>query len=182
MKTTLSNAQFVDPTYNLKYYGSIINLDNFFGPIKIYNNTFTSNVLKYSSCEVATAMDTATYAGTDKYAVYGSTKSVLQIRSLISVVTHYHRFEMVENVFTGNSGTKGIIMLDFHARSNFPVYIVGNSFNQNAGYIDSNVIFIRARGKDTQVVGSLVPTNDANLYCVGYHFESNVFNNNFGCS
>lgn len=40
-------------------------------------------------------------------------------------------------------------MLDFHARTDYPVYIVGNTFTQNAGYIDSNVLFIRSRGKNT---------------------------------
>lgn len=90
-------------------------------------------------------MSSATFAGTDNYSIYG-TKSQLQIRSLISIVSHWHKFELIENTFTQNSGTKGIIFLDFYPRTNYPVYIGGNVFTQNAGYIDSNVIFIRARG------------------------------------
>lgn len=65
---------------------------------------------------------------------------------MISVVQHKHKFELAENTFTQNSGTKGIIYLDFFERTNTPVFIVGNTFTQNAGYLDSNVIFIRARG------------------------------------
>lgn len=63
-------------------------------------------------------MDTATFAGTasDKYSIYG-TKSVLQIRSLISVINHNHKFELIENIFNQNSGTKGIVYLDFKART-----------------------------------------------------------------
>jgi hypothetical protein len=40
MKTSTSTPQFVDPAYKMKYYGSILDLDTFFGPVKIYANTF----------------------------------------------------------------------------------------------------------------------------------------------
>lgn len=57
--------------------------------------------------------------------------------------------EIIGNTFEANSGTKGIIYLDMKPRSYYPVYIAGNTFTKNAGYIDSNVIFIRARGSNT---------------------------------
>ena len=38
----------------MKYYGTVIDLENYFGPITLHNNTFSSNVLKYQSCDVAT--------------------------------------------------------------------------------------------------------------------------------
>ena len=89
MKTVSTSATFVDPTYNMKFYGTILDLDNYFGPIKLYRNTFSNNVLQYSSCNTATAMNSAIFSGTDNYPVYG-TKSQLQIRSLLSVIYHYH--------------------------------------------------------------------------------------------
>lgn len=165
----------------MQYYGTILSLDGFFGPIKIHGSVFTGNALKYSSCDLATSMNTATFSGTDNYSIFG-TKSVLQIRSIISVTKHKHRFELVENSFTGNSGTKGIIFLDFYERANYPVYITGNVFTRNAGYIDSNVLYIRARGGASQDVYSLTPNSNANLFCTGYHFELNTFTNNMGCS
>lgn len=86
------------------------------------------------------------------------------------------------NTFTGNSGTKGIIFLDTYPRTYYPVVIGSNTFTQNAGYLDSNVIFIRARGDVAQTVTTTIPNSNANLFCTGYHFESNTFTNNFGCS
>lgn len=145
MKSSLSTTRFVDPSYNMQYYGTILDLDSFPGHVLLYGNTFTSNVLQYSSCNLATTMDSSTNSGTDNYSIYG-TKSVMQIRSLISVVDHWLKFEMLGNTFTGNSGTKGIVYLDMKPRTYFPVVIGGNTFTKNAGYIDANVIMIRARG------------------------------------
>ena len=47
MKFTSTAAIFVDPVYKMNYYGSVIDLDGFFGPIKLNGNTFSSNILKY---------------------------------------------------------------------------------------------------------------------------------------
>ena len=86
----------------------------------------------------------------------------------------------MSNVFTGNSGTKGIVYLDMYERDTDPLFILDNTFTNNAGYIDSNVIFIRARtNKDLY---GMVPNDDTELFCTGYHFEDNKFYNNFGCS
>ena len=62
------------------------------------------------------------------------------------------------------------------------MFIGRNAFTQNAGYIDSNVIFIRARATAGQDPSYTLPSSNTNLYCMGYHFESNIFKNNFGCS
>lgn len=72
-------------------------------------------------------MDSSTNLATDRFGVYG-TKTDLQIRSLISVIKHRHIFHVVENTFSSNSGTKGIMFLDFLQRLNYPVYISGNTF------------------------------------------------------
>lgn len=72
-------------------------------------------------------MSTSTFMGTDHYSIFG-TKNNLQIRSLISVVNHWHKLELVENTFTQNSGTKGIVYLDLYPRTYYPVYVTGNTF------------------------------------------------------
>lgn len=87
--------------------------------------------------------------------------------------------EFLSNTFTGNSGTKGIIFLQLPERKVYPVVFGSNTFTKNAGYMDSNVIFIRAKGTS---VTTATPNTNSNLFCSGYHFESNVFTNNFGCS
>jgi hypothetical protein len=90
------------------------------------------------------------------YTTYGSTKTLLQIRSLLSIVGHGYKLEILGNTFTGNSGTKGIIYIDSYDRNPsinpWPIVIGGNTFTKNGGYIDSNVIYIRARGASTDSV------------------------------
>jgi hypothetical protein len=82
----------------------------------------------YASCTVAPNMDAGSSSGyTDNYSRYG-TKSYLQIRSIISIVNHDHILEIMENTFTSNSGTKGIIYLDMMPRTTYPVFIGGNTF------------------------------------------------------
>ena len=55
----------------MQYYGTILDLENFFGPIKLHSNTFTNNALTYDSCDLAANMDTVTFAGVDNYPPYG---------------------------------------------------------------------------------------------------------------
>ena len=100
---------------------------------------------------------------------------------MISIVSHKYHIELIENTFKYNSGIRGIINIDSHERTAVPIYIAGNTFTQNAGYIDATVLFIRARGGVSQDVYTLAPGN-TNLFCTGYTFSRNTFTNNFGCS
>eukprot|EP00347_Sterkiella_histriomuscorum_P016469 403353061 len=179
LKQSQQYATWVDPSYKLQYYGSIIDFDNFLGPISITGCTFQKNILKYDNCDAANYMNTNQNLLTDKYPSYG-TKSKVQIRSLISIVNYQdYKFDLIENQFYNNTGTKGIIYLDFKPRtSQGSVLIASNQFSMNAGYLDSNVIFIRARATS---IYAQIPSS-GNLFCTGYHFESNTFYRNFGCS
>lgn len=58
--------------------------------------------------------------------------------------------------------------------------IAHNTFTKNAGYLDASAVYVRARGRNGVSVYSTTP-DDANIFCVGYHFESNTFTENFGC-
>jgi hypothetical protein len=51
LKTAINYPNFVDPNYKLKYSGSVVNLVDFYGEVLLQGNTFTSNVLKYTSCD-----------------------------------------------------------------------------------------------------------------------------------
>ena len=88
-KTTQAYANWVDPTYKLQYQGSVIDLVGFRGHVKLIGNTFTGNTVKYTSCDAAANMDSSSKSSSykDKYPSYG-TKSVLQIKSIISIVNH----------------------------------------------------------------------------------------------
>ena len=73
-------------------------------------------------------MDSNSKAFTDHYSNLGS-KTVIQIKSLISVTNHAYRFDLLGNVFTGNTGTKGIIYLDMLDRASaYRVLIAHNKF------------------------------------------------------
>jgi hypothetical protein len=129
----------------------VLDLINFQGNVWLESNTFTSNVLRYGSCDVADDMASGDalnlHAANDRYPNYSGSKNRLQIRSLISIIGHVHTIEIVKNTFDKNSGTKGIIYLDTHHRSaDNPVVIAHNTFTRNAGYLDASVIYIRARG------------------------------------
>ena len=98
MKTQTSEAYKVDPSYKMKYYGTILDLESFFGPVFIHTSTIQNNFLRYTSCDVAAKMSSNTFSGTDNYSLYG-TKTDLQIRPLISIIKHKHKFQLIENTF-----------------------------------------------------------------------------------
>jgi len=125
-------------------------------------------------------MASSTNANADNYPSLG-TKSALQIRSLISIVRHWHKFELLGNTLTANTGTKGPVYLDFYPRTYHAAVIADNTFTRNGGYLDGNVIFVRARGANGVDVFSETPSA-GNLFCTGYRFEGNAFTNNLGCS
>jgi hypothetical protein len=123
---------------------------------------------------------------------------------VISIVNHRGTVDLVRNTFSKTGGTKGIIYLDLKHRTNVRrAFIVNNNFYDNSGYIDSSVIFIRARAPiergtvysrvpyepgngNISPLGTLTATADSQpdtqYYCTGYHFESNIFQRNIACA
>lgn len=121
------------------------------------------------------------FAGSDSYSSYG-TKSVYQIKSLISIVDHNRQVAITSNSFTGCTGTKGLIYLDMnHVSASARAVIASNTFTQNAGYLESNVIFLRARGPVQATSLYLDTPSSTTPYCSGYLIQGNTFNSNFGC-
>ncbi|CDW79966.1 UNKNOWN [Stylonychia lemnae] len=183
LKSRTSGANYVDPSYKLQYYGSIVDLDNFLGHIKITGSYFYKNTLKLDTCDVAFDMDQNILPLSDPYPSFGSTKSALQIRSLISI-TNYddYQLDIIGNDFQKNTGTKGIIYIDsLPITLQGRVLIASNTFTLNAGYIDNSVLYIRARGPFGGSVYDMIPSY-GNLFCTGYQIERNTFSKNFGCS
>ena len=62
-------------------------------------------------------METTTPPADTLYTIYGGTKNYLQITSVISVVNFKYRFTLTKNTFQYNSGTKGVVYLDFKPRT-----------------------------------------------------------------
>ena len=67
------------------------------------------------------------------------------MKQLITIVNHDYELDILGNVFSQNSGVRGIIYLDIKDRVKYRTLIAHNKFTGNAGYFESNVIFIRAR-------------------------------------
>lgn len=104
-----------------------MDLSGFNGDVVFSANILSNIGVLYSSCSVATAMATP-FAGTDSYSSYG-TKSVYQIKSLISIVDHSRQVAITSNSFTGCTGTKGIIYLDMnHVAGAARAVIASNTF------------------------------------------------------
>ncbi|CDW74791.1 UNKNOWN [Stylonychia lemnae] len=183
MKDVLTYPSKVDPKFKLKYQGFILDLDEFNGPITFNNNSLQNNLIMYESCKTAWYLDQmTTNPAVDNFTVYG-TKTDFQTKSWISIVNHGDwPIYIIKNSIQHNTGVRGVIYLDFGARtSNSPVLIAQNDFKLNGGFIDTTVINIRARGKDSQDVFANAPTN-TNLFCVGLHLELNKFEQNYGCT
>lgn len=162
----------------------MIDLVGFAGNVLLVSNTFTSNTLMYQSCDQAyqiSSNDNTAFLLNDNYPNFGSSKTKVQIKSVISIVQTTFKVEIAMNTFTGNSGTKGIIYIDSYDRgTTLPVVVAYNTFQQNAGYVDAGVIYVRARGRNGM---SILTTNpdDTNYFCAGYHFEGNSFVENLSC-
>lgn len=129
-KTQSSSPILVDPSYNLQYNGLVLDLDSFKGFVYLYKNTFTANVVAYSSCDVAEYFDSNTITWTsqsDSYSNYGS-KTKFQLKAVISIVNHNRKILMSNNTFSRNTGTKGIVYLDILPLSTYGVAIDSNIF------------------------------------------------------
>lgn len=91
------------------------------------------------------------------------------------VTDHYHDFQMSGNTFTRNTGTKGVVYLDLHDRTNYPLFISGNTFEANGGYIIASAVHLRVRTQSGQTLGTTVPNSPANMFCANIDISNNVF-------
>ncbi len=63
----LNHSIWVNPDYNMKYFGIILDLDNFKGNIKISSTYFYKLYANYYSCDIAKEMDTTERYYIDDY-------------------------------------------------------------------------------------------------------------------
>ncbi|CDW78870.1 UNKNOWN [Stylonychia lemnae] len=176
-----SQAQlWVNPQLKLKNLGQFLDIDNFQGPVIIQNVDFTSNLAVNLDYDLSKKILQNDQSELDQYQKYGD-KSAIQIRSLVSIVNHgEYKVEILNNQFILNSGTKGILYLDLnHRREDSKLLIQLNQFNNNFGMIQSNALYIRARGLvDKDVYQQSLDIQQDN--CLGYEIKNNIFNKNFG--
>jgi hypothetical protein len=104
LKAAIDYPTLVDSNFKLQYSGSVVDLVDFKGHVLLEANIFTQNIVSYASCRVAEDMSgniRTNFDANDKYPSFSTSgtasKTKLQIRSLISVVKHAHKVEIVKN-------------------------------------------------------------------------------------
>lgn len=181
---TFNYPMFVDPGLGLQHYGTVFDLSGFKGNVEITNSRFDDNVLKYSTCDVAAdILAGSDLSFEDLYPSWGDAKSEVQIRAVVSITDHYHQVILADNEFNRNSGTKGVVYLDLHDRTDHPLIVHGNTFDNNGGYVDASALNVRLRAASstpwsTDVDGTFVETD---IFCANTVIEDNTFSNNYGC-
>ncbi|CDW75099.1 UNKNOWN [Stylonychia lemnae] len=179
LKVKRTSPLWVDPKYKMQFNGMIVDLEEFKGHIQILNNSFKDNHVKYQTCDVGRQiknMDKSQFV--DNFPSYGN-KSVIQLKSLISITKFDYILDIIENTFEQNSGTRGLINLDLKHRAQRAI-IAKNLFFRNFGYYDTNVLFIRGRGMPNTSIYTALPDNNT-IFCGGYLIDSNNFTQNAGC-
>jgi hypothetical protein len=184
LTTPLVKPVAVNPLNGMHYTGQILDLDTYSGAVTIKSSQFKGIGIRYDSCAVAEFMiGTNPSTLTDSYPEYG-TKSKYQIKSVISIVNHDAFVQITGCTFEDNIGTKGVIYIDMKHSATLPRVLIGGvTFTRNIGYVDSSVIYIRARGPSTPFkdVYTTVP-GSTESFCGGYTIQKNTFTNNFGCT
>ena len=79
--------------------------------------------------------------GFDNY-ITVSSKSSVQMRTLISIINTPYTITITDNTFTTNTVSKGLIYIESQHRSN-PILMAANTFTSNAAYYGTVGIFIR---------------------------------------
>ena len=101
-----SDLVFV-PSDGLIYRGSVLNLNEFHGDIRIEDSIFRNNYINLDTC-IEDDESWFEYLGIDS--IYGS-KTDAQINSMINVVSHNFDFLFIKNTVSNNSGIKGPIYI-----------------------------------------------------------------------
>ncbi|CDW75732.1 UNKNOWN [Stylonychia lemnae] len=180
MKKSL-NSIFINSTTQQQHYGSILDLEDFRGDIKIRASNFTKNQVKYQGCVAAKQIyENLNPQVTDQYPSLGN-KTEVKIHSLISITNHSYNVELIGNIFGENSGTKGIIDLDINKKNDNKILIALNQFKLNFGFSESTVLYINHRVEQLNHLELVMENQNQEGFCSGFHLIKNNFEQNLGC-
>ena len=86
MKTSTSvNPQILGASNSMNHQGSVIDLEKYFGPVTLHQNTFTEMKFKYSSCEAGQNIDSST-----EFNIYNTSLNNVYIASAYQLKTLVH--------------------------------------------------------------------------------------------
>lgn len=132
----------VPNSYNYRYQAMAINLYGFAGSVTLKSNTFSNNYVMIDGCSQVQSLASVPTVNTD--ITYLSTSgTIYQIKSVVSIMNHPSLLVVGENTFTSNVGVKGVVMIESTMQKQYPVFIIGNVFTKNSGFLYSDALYIR---------------------------------------
>lgn len=179
---------------NMQYQGLVINFDSFWGNIVIRDSLFENNLFRYSSCDIIPRDVRARGKGAAPILAQPSLTNdfhyihrhpdtkfdKVQIKSLINILNHTLELGMFHNTFVNNTGLKGIINIDRNPMRETAHLLVGNTFINNSALLDANVLNMRIRVNQTQLLATNY-TARQDLACGGITLRFNNFSRSIGC-
>lgn len=175
MKGDADGLHSILSTSNMLHQGIILNLEQFYGNIAVYNNEFTGLKFTYKSWEDI-YNDEEAYE-TD-YNWIKSGTDLKQGKTLIFVKTKTGQVEIYGNTFSGWSSLFGLVWISREADSTAPVLIHQNTFSQNSAIIaGANAIRIDLFHTDDYQEN----LSGSAMIWAGVKISNNTFTKNVGC-
>ena len=173
MKNAEKAYHKLERSNKMVYQGIILNLVNFYGPVVVNNNTFSSLQFKYKSCEDIYSNNTVL----DYDSIWGYYESILQAKTLIYILAKGRDVEIFGNSFTSWNSLMGLIWIKRMVDSNTPILINSNTFTRNSALqTGANAIKIDLftdKNFDESFSGS-------DMICASVQISSNTFTQNVG--
>ena len=175
LKTLLTGMNIVPNSYNYRYQAMAINLYGFAGSVTLKSNTFSNNYVMIDGCSQVQSLASVPTVNTD-ITYFSTSGTIYQIKSVVSIMNHPSLLVVGENTFTSNVGVKGVVMIESTMQKQYPVFIIGNVFTKNSGFLYSDALYIR---KITTNIYNPSLT-EAIHYWSNIYMASNSFTNNIG--
>eukprot|EP00347_Sterkiella_histriomuscorum_P009818 403339769 len=159
MKDPSSDVIAVDPNYGMQFTGSVLDLNNFKGPIILKNSNFSNNYATFRDSSLGLKLFKNEFPSSDNYPSLGTQKLKLQMKSLITIINHQnHRIDIINNTFYNNSQINGLITLQINHRNyqEDKILIYNNSFSNQLAFLDSAVLNIQIKSRQNTKVNEYV--------------------------
>ena len=187
---TISNSFFTDFNYlkskggglelissdsKMKHRGIILNLDQYYGNVAVYDNTFGRLTFKYSTWEDL-YLEAPSY---ESDYIWSYQTSVYQAKTLIYINVNTGDTEIYGNKFYNCNSLIGLIFLERSSQNNnSPIFIHQNSFSNNSALTSGSNIIKLHLFTDTAYEEKFSRTD---MVCASVQISSNTFSNNVGC-
>ena len=161
------------------HQGKILNLEEFYGPIVLKGNTFTTIKVKWEKWETLDGSPSNNNGIEDSFFLPTSFEEVIdQAKTLVYINVKDAALEIHDNTFTNCSSLLGLIYLKRPTNNTGSILIHNNSFIRNSALIGSNVLKIYLYTTDA----FSDEFNADKMPCANTMISNNTFTNNIGCN